>query len=215
MPRLFTALDLHPATAHELTALQPAPAPGLRLVPPDQMHLTLHFLGDADTDRITAALATIAAAPFQLDLRGVGHFHSAGGAVTLWAGVELGAELLRLHAAVGAALAGVGFEPEGRPYTPHVSLARCEAEAVTPSFVDGFLKQYAGLRITGAPVTRFGLFSSEQGREAPVYRCERVFPLLMPWNTCAPSDLPPASACRLSTPSCSSSARLLPSPSRP
>ena len=123
MPRLFTALDLPPATAHELTAIQPAPAPNLRLVPPDQMHITLNFIGDADTDHIATALATVTAAPFQLDLRGVGHFQSASGAVTLWAGVELCAERLRLHAAVGAALAGVGFEPESRPYPPHVSLA--------------------------------------------------------------------------------------------
>src|SRR5207249_3348772 len=125
------------ATA-ELALIQPPRTTGVRLAKPGQMHLTLHYIGKAGVERMAAALEAVEFPAFSLTFEGVGQFPSAGGAVTLWAGVTGSTELFRLHAAVEAALAGEGFQPETRPYSPHVTLARCGPE-VPARVVDEFL----------------------------------------------------------------------------
>jgi 2'-5' RNA ligase len=177
MPRMFVAIDLPPAATAELVALQPPPTPGIRLADHRQMHLTLHYIGEADAERMADALGGVAVPSFPLVLQGVGQFPSAGGSITLWAGVRESPELLGLHAAVAAALAGEGFRPEARRYTPHVTLARCEP-GVPAGVVDEFLARHEGFSMSGVAVAGFGLYSSVLVRDVPVYRRERSFPPL-------------------------------------
>lgn len=177
MPKLFVAVDLPPETAWELARLQPSSMAGIRLAEPAQMHLTLHFIGEADMDRIATALQTVMVRTFQIVFEGVGQFRSSDGAVTLWGGVRRSDELLALHSAVGDTLIGQGFQPEARPYTPHVTLARCESTVPT-SVMDEFLSRHAVISVPPVPVVRFGLYSSASVGNTPVYRCERSFPFL-------------------------------------
>jgi 2'-5' RNA ligase len=176
MPKLFVAIDLPAAATGALAAIQPTPTAGVRLVARDQMHLTLHYLGEADRDRTAGALHQVAVPAFALTLDGVGQFASTGGAVMLWAGVRESPELLRLHAAIAAALGSEGFRPEARRYTPHVSLARC-APATPTEVVAGFLARHAAFAMAGVAVTGFGLCCSTFLGEAPLYWREAVFPL--------------------------------------
>ena len=177
MSRFFVALGLPAAAIAELVALQPSPTSGLRLAGYGQMHLTLHYIGDADAERTATALGRVAVSAFPLALRGVGQFLSTEGAVTLWAGVHGSAELLGLHAAIAGELAGEGFRPESRPYTPHVTLARCEP-GVPEGVVAEFLARHEGFSMSGVSVAGFGLYSSTFAAGAPVYRRERSFRLL-------------------------------------
>lgn len=140
------------------------------------MHLTLHYLGDGDVEATTAALKLVAAPTFALTLDGVGRFSSADGAVTLWAGVRQSSELLGLHAAIADALAGLGYQPEARPYTPHVTLARCDPGSAN-DIIDCFLKQHADFSLTCGMVDEFGLYSSEFIDGVPVYRRQQTFAL--------------------------------------
>jgi RNA 2',3'-cyclic 3'-phosphodiesterase len=173
MPRLFVAVDLPTAATASLVALQPAARPDVRLAAPDQFHLTLHFIGEADIERIADALSTVAFPAFSLTLQGVGQFPSAGGAVTLWVGVQESSELLELHTAVAAALADEGFRPEARRYTPHITLARCDP-GVPAELVDAFVARHAKFALE-MPIVGFSLYSSEFVGDAPVYRCLRSF----------------------------------------
>ena len=190
MPKLFVAVDLPPATTAELAAIQPPATAGVRLVEPGQMHLTLHFLGEADVERTAARLGMAATPPFPLVVQGVGRFLAADGAAILWAGVQQSSELLRLHAAVAAALAADGFRPEGRSYKPHITVARCRPEALA-DVVEQFLARHAALLLPDVPVLGIGLYSSTFIGEIPMYRCERSFPLLV---TARPSAAPSAPA---------------------
>jgi len=126
MPKLFVAIGLPAAATAALERIQPPPSAGIRLAEQNQMHLTLHYLGEADVESIAVALEVLAFQRFSLTLEGVGQFPSSGGAVTLWAGVRENADLLGLRTAVAAALAESGFRPEARRYAPHITLARCE-----------------------------------------------------------------------------------------
>jgi len=150
---------------------------GIRLVEPQLMHLTLHYIGEADIEPMATALQTVAVPAFTMTLEGVKQFPPAGKAAILWVGVQDKPELQRLHAAIAAALAGTGFRPEARRYTPHLTLARC-APSVPASVVAGFLARHAAFSLAGVPVTAFVLFSSRVVDDARVYRRERTFPLL-------------------------------------
>jgi RNA 2',3'-cyclic 3'-phosphodiesterase len=176
MPKLFVAVVLPDVATTKLAALRPQPIPGVRLAQPDQMHLTLHYVGEAEVERTAASLAAVTAPSFPLVLEGVGRFSSADRAVILWAGVRETPDLLGLHTATASALADVGFRPESRRYAPHLTLARCGAE--TPQdWVEEFLAQQKGFSLPAVSVTMFGLFSSTFVSDAPVYRLERFFPL--------------------------------------
>ena len=131
-------------------------------------------MGELDPCRAGAALASIALPAFSLDLDGVGTFTSPAGAVTLWAGGRTSPDLLRIHAAVAEVLAPLGFRPESRPYTPHITLGRYEAGA-SEEAVNAFLARSCprGLGL----IESFSLFSSAFVDGAPVYRRERAYRL--------------------------------------
>jgi 2'-5' RNA ligase len=179
VPKLFVAVGLPVAAAAELAVIQPPRIAGVRLAALGQMHLTLHFLGPANAGRTAAALRAVEAPAFPLEIEGIGQFPSAGGAVTLWAGVRESAGLLRLHAAVAAALAAEGFQPEVRRYSPHITLARL-APGVPAGVVAEFLDRHRAFAPPLFPAAGFGLYSSTFAGDAPVYRRERSFPLLVP-----------------------------------
>lgn len=176
MPKLFIALELSAGTTERLVGLQPPPSAGLRLPAAAQMHLTLHFLGEAELDRADAVLRPAPSPRFSLTLEGVGQFPSAGGSVTLWAGVRKNPELLVLHGAIGAALVREGFRPESRPYAPHITLARWEP-GVPPAVIAEWIASHAAFSLTDVPVTEVALYSSTFVGDAPVYRRERVVEL--------------------------------------
>jgi 2'-5' RNA ligase len=127
--RLFVGLAVPADLAARLVALQPRPGPGIRLVVPAQMHLTLHFLGQADPIAVRAALTAVDARGFGLAVEGTGSFRLRNGGRIVWAGVATPPALLELHTATARALAALGFEPERRAYRPHITLARCKPDA--------------------------------------------------------------------------------------
>ena len=64
----------------ELSKVSPIrPRKGVRLVRRDQMHLTLHYIGNAGVGRVSAALQAVEAPAFALAFEGLGRFPSAGG----------------------------------------------------------------------------------------------------------------------------------------
>lgn len=130
--RLFVAVTPPPEA---LEALERSIAPwrerleGAKWERAERMHFTLRFLGRTFprlVGWVEEACRTVAAAaePFQARLHGFGTFPSPGRARVLWAGVGEGAaELVALAARLDEALA-TELEPEERPFTPHLTVAR-------------------------------------------------------------------------------------------
>jgi 2'-5' RNA ligase len=143
------------------------------------MHLTLFFLGE--TDRlvdIKGALASIEAPSFELTLTGVGRFPKRPKQPprVLWVGIDAELALTQLHEQVTTVLAEIGFEPEDRPFSPHITLARLKTREIVPE-VDAFLNTYGAFRIPAIPITGFVLFSSVILPQGPRYEAEAVFSL--------------------------------------
>jgi 2'-5' RNA ligase len=105
--------------------------PQSRWIDPDQAHLTLTFLGHHPEERVgplARALAEVFARypPLPLRLHGGGTFPQGRPARVAWVGVRGPAELMPLqHDIADAAAGALDWEPEKRPFHPHVTLTRC------------------------------------------------------------------------------------------
>ena len=114
--------------------------PGKR-VPKENWHLTLRFLGETDSvsyERFLNGLAEMEnLTPFLIRLAGFGAFPKPQKATVVWAGVSEGVEDLSLLNEVAEEAAQLaGFEPEERPYRPHLTLSRIRPPVDVRHLVD-------------------------------------------------------------------------------
>ena len=170
--RLFVALDFPPETRTRLLALAKG-LQGARWLPPENYHLTLRFLGEMPGHRaeeLDGALAALRGRRFTLHIAGVGVFEKAGRPQALWAGVERNPQLEHLQAKIETAVQRVGFEPERRRFTPHVTLARLDN--ASPLKLAEWVQAHNLLRADPVEVEHFTLFSSQLGKENAVYTPE-------------------------------------------
>jgi 2'-5' RNA ligase len=124
---------------------------------------------------VVAELASVSGDPFEVALKGAGHFESGRRVRTLWLGVEPSPALKALRERVDAAMARAGLPSEGRKFKPHITLARLNDGS--PEEVRGWLQANTLFRSVPFTVGQFVLFSSFQGRNGSVYRAEAEFPL--------------------------------------
>jgi 2'-5' RNA ligase len=136
------------------------------------MHLTLRFLGEVDrptATRLADALAQpIAMSPFELALSGIGVFPPSGRPKVLWIGLAAGAsELAAVHGEIERRLQPFGFEPEGRPYRGHLTLARFREPASIE--VKALVERAAPGEIGRSQVREVVLYESDLSPRGPTY----------------------------------------------
>jgi 2'-5' RNA ligase len=161
--RLFIALPLPAPIRDELTALA-TPLLGVTWTRPEQLHLTLRFLGDvADEkiERVVDYLATVRVEPFILPVEGLGAFPPKSPPRTLWIGVGRGhPHLHQLRQRVDDALFAAGLlELDLRTFHPHVTLARA-TETAAPA-IARLLRQHPAFEAPPFRVSAFDLVASE------------------------------------------------------
>jgi 2'-5' RNA ligase len=105
----------------------------LRWIARENLHLTLQFLGEVDRDRLDALVTSLRPRlmlrPFVVSLDRFGVFPPAGPPRTIWLGLGSGVrEVSAIYAELGRRLAALKFEPEARPYSPHLTVARVRDE---------------------------------------------------------------------------------------
>ena len=148
----------------------------MRWTRPENVHLTLKFLGDVEAEAfssIRAALGEVCAqhVPFDAALAELGAFPSARRAKTLWIGAGEGSDRLRsLAADVDDALAPLGFEREKRPYVPHLTSGRVRGRPLNFDLASGA----GGMRFR---VERVELMESTLAAEGATYRTVGDFAL--------------------------------------
>lgn len=168
--RLFVAVEV-PEGVRSAVAKAVSPLrerlPKARWVPEQNQHVTVKFLGATYprlVDRVSATVGDVAArhAPFQTRVAGLGAFPNPRRARVLWAGLDdAGSAFERLAADLDEALSR-DFEPEKRPFTPHLTVARFEP----PVAVDA---DEIAFESDPFEVGRIVLFRSHLRRPAPVY----------------------------------------------
>lgn len=174
--RLFVAISLPAALRARLAGLQSG-LPGARWVAPDNLHLTLRFIGEVDglaAHDIDAALSEIRAPRFALTFAGVDRF---GGSRTrsIWVGVEENDALAALRVKVEHAVRRAGQAPVGGKYKPHVTLARFKANP--GARLHAYLARHALFRAAPIPVEEFVLYSSTLARGGATYTQQAAYAL--------------------------------------
>ncbi len=139
--RLFVACEVpdevKQAIGETIDTLRSRSGAAVRWIRPEGVHVTLKFLGEVPVKKLPAIKlaiqeATVGHSPFELEFSNIGTFGGREGLRIMWVGIA--GDVLRLEAlvrAVNAALAVVGFEPERRPFRPHLTLGRVRDEIST------------------------------------------------------------------------------------
>ncbi|MCR4376758.1 MAG: RNA 2',3'-cyclic phosphodiesterase [Rhodospirillales bacterium] len=172
MVRLFVGLTL-PQTHRQRLSLLGHGIEGARWVAPENLHLTLRFIGEVDEhvgEAVAEALNGVNGKPFGVTLHGLGTFGHPPHA--LWVGAEdaPSGALAALNGAVESVLVRQGLEPEHRKFAPHVTLARFRKASVNR--LVQFLEINGALALEPFEVAGFTLFQSHLRPEGAEY--ERI-----------------------------------------
>jgi RNA 2',3'-cyclic 3'-phosphodiesterase len=131
--RLFIALEIPSPVRENLAALLKslrAVSPQTRWVRPENLHVTLKFIGEVPETKLAAMGNALAGArsdqPVALTFRGLGFFPNEKHPRVFWAGIEASPNLKTLAADIDKATEKLGIPPAQRPFSPHLTLARFE-----------------------------------------------------------------------------------------
>ncbi len=143
---------------------------------PENVHLTLKFLGDVDEAlladlKAALAAAAAAAAPFPLSLKGGGCFPNARAPRVIWIGLAEGAkEASALAGAVERALEPLGFAREKRPFRPHLTIGRVKDVRAGAPTAENKIEQLEGYDVPAAAAEAIALIKSTLTPEGSTYR---------------------------------------------
>ena len=175
--RTFIALELPPALISLLHKVQQdlkRMKIRARWVRPENIHITLNFLGDinpGDVDKIDAAMAAAAIEfpPVTLTVRGIGVFPGIKRPRVIWVG--LGGDirsLLSLQSRLEQELAGAGFPKDKRSFKAHLTLGRIKQSA-GPAVIRQMISEYATLSSDEFSCNQVILFKSDLKPSGAVY----------------------------------------------
>jgi 2'-5' RNA ligase len=176
MPRLFTALEIPADIALSLATLRGG-LPGARWIDPENYHITLRFIGDIDdalAREIAYLLDQVKRRGFELRFDGLASFGGRKPRAVI-ASIPPVAPLIELQAEHERLLQRVGLLPEGRKFTPHVTLARLRDS--TSRQVAEYLAERGLFRSAPFQAARFVLYSSRASTGGGPYIVEAAYPL--------------------------------------
>jgi 2'-5' RNA ligase len=100
----------------------------LKLVKPQNIHLTVRFLGNVSlpmVDAVHEEMKQISFASFEIELRGLGVFPRLSRPRVVWTGIKKGADqLVNIFEQLEPRLRGLGFKPDTKGFSPHLTIAR-------------------------------------------------------------------------------------------
>ncbi len=144
----------------------------MKLVEPENIHLTVKFLGDIDdsqVDEISGVIEGISFEPFEFRVEGVGVFPNLRRPATVWAGITEGVgELAEVFNRVNDGLAKLGFEKDRRRFQPHLTIARVRGGENRDRLVEELL-ELEEYEFGTVIVDRVSLKKSVLTRSEPIY----------------------------------------------
>ena len=176
MPRIFTGLEV-PADVANVLAMLRGGLPGARWIDPENYHLTLRFIGDIDAtlaQDVALLLGQVRRPALELRFDALSSFGGRRPRAVI-ATLAQTAALMELQAEHERLMQRVGLEPEGRKYTPHVTLARLRDTSSRQ--VADYLATRAFIAPLPFRVSRFVLFSARASVGGGPYVVEAAYPL--------------------------------------
>ena len=175
MVRLFVAVDIPETLKTKIVSLEKRfEEPGLGVVAPQNLHITLQFLGEVSGDRtpqIAEALKTVKMNPFAVNISGVGVFPSDDYIRVVWLGCD--GPLPELASKVQACLHPLAFMPD-KPFASHLTIARIKFK--TKNLRDNLVNLQNAV-VGKMTVDKFSLKKSTLTPGGPIYEDVAVFEL--------------------------------------
>jgi 2'-5' RNA ligase len=146
----------------------------VRWVNPEKIHLTLKFFGNIEESRIEPIFKSIEepirnTLPFSLEVRGVGAFPHLRNPRVIWMGLVDGREVLvSFQKQIETQLEKIGFQPEDRPFHPHLTLGRMKSSRGKEELV-GRMERHKEEEFGDFQVERVILFKSDLKPSGPIY----------------------------------------------
>ena len=146
----------------------------VRWVNPEKIHLTLKFFGNIEESRIDPIFKSIEepirnTLPFSLKVRGLGAFPNLKNPRVIWMGLVDGREvLISFQKQIETQLEKIGFQPEDRPFNPHLTLGRMKSSRGKEELV-GRMEKHKEEEFGDFQVERVILFKSDLRPTGPIY----------------------------------------------
>jgi 2'-5' RNA ligase len=144
----------------------------VKFVEPENIHLTLKFLGDVQEeliDNVIDVVKEVSFEPFNFTIEGVGVFPSLRRPQTIWAGITNGlTDLSQVFNLVEDGLSKLGFEKERRRFNPHLTLGRVRSGRNRDKLVEA-LKAHADEKFGEVRVDKITLKKSVLTPKGPIY----------------------------------------------
>lgn len=176
--RTFLAVEIDDSVRQQAAALIErlrAVVDGVSWVAPQNLHITLKFLGHVAASRIAEVSqavrqAVAAATPFEFESRGLGAFPRVERPNNLWIGCGEGAQsLVALAERLDQALGQLGFARESRALVPHLTLGRVRRGGKPPANLVRLLREHAEFVAGRSRVRHVVLFSSQLTPRGAIY----------------------------------------------
>lgn len=178
--RTFIAIAIPPeikqAISSQTASLQKESGRAVRWVDTKNIHLTLKFLGEissANLELLTQALRAecTQTAPLTVSVENLGCFPNPRRPRILWIGVVIPPELTRLQRQVEAIAARLGYPPEDKPFSPHLTIGRVREQATAEEILAlrNLLERTTVARLGTFTVHEVHLYKSDLKPEGPIY----------------------------------------------
>jgi 2'-5' RNA ligase len=184
--RTFLAVEVPAGLQQKAAAVVRALGTGqeaIRWVDPQNIHVTVKFLGDVEDAEIYEVCRVTAEAiadlqPFRVACRGVGAFPNPQRARTVWLGIDDSAgNFEQLHRRVDDALARLRYPREVRRFQPHLTLGRVRHGKRPAADLTARIREQADVELGEIDVDELTVFSSELTPDGPVYTALSHAPL--------------------------------------
>lgn len=146
----------------------------IKWINPENIHLTLSFLGDTEEGKIDVISSMIKEkcegfGEFDLKIKGAGVFKNLNNPLVIWTGIETSEKLNRLNGLIKRGLGEAGIKLEDRLFRPHLTLGRIKHLKPGNSLKD-LIEKYSDADLQVVPVNEIILFESILLHDGPVYK---------------------------------------------
>ena len=148
---------------------------------PDNIHITLAFLGDTEEEQIKIIGAMLkekcgGSGKFELMIKGSGVFKNLSDPRVIWTGIEPSENFIRLNGLVKSGLTEAGIKIEDRPFKPHLTLGRIK-KLKDKEVLKTLMDKYQNTEIQKVPVNEVILYESILLHSEPLYKALSKFNL--------------------------------------
>ncbi len=176
--RCFIAIDIDKKIISRLAELQQDLRTetfrfekGVKWVDPENVHMTLKFLGDIEDDRVDEICGIVSDAvkkyrSFAMNIKGVGWFGRP--ARVLWVGIEESEVLTDLQAEIENSLDRAGFEADRKGFSAHLTICRIK-DYKAGKVIQALAKEYSDKTLGQSPVDAVYIYKSDLTSQGPIY----------------------------------------------